>query len=661
VTADASQPVAARFRRPPGVLGFALRTLLIALPLVGITAILDPTIYFGIAVIREQYLGLFLGLALAAAFLAFPRSRSAASHRVPWYDVAAGFMGFAAGLYLTVTFPTLMFTGTSTAADLVFGVIAIAVVLEAVRRCVGWSLVVLVTAFFLYARFSDLIPGFFGGRGWSWERIIFFTYTDANSLLGIPLAVGGTVVVAFILFGEILFVIGGGKILTDFAIAALGRFRGGPAKVAVIASSLFATLSGSAVANVVLTGQITIPLMKKVGYPAHKAGAVEAAASTGGQIMPPVMGIGAFIMADLLGITYASVALAALVPALLYYSVLFVQVDLEAGKEGLRGLPARELPPLGPTLRMSWLVIVPLALLVYTLFILYLPPARAALFSALGALAVALLRREVRHHLASRLVTSLENAGRTLLELTVILASAGFVIGIMTGTGLGGKFSMALVIVGQGNLFLLLLLTALVSILMGMGMPTTVVYLLLAIFVAPALVKLGIFPLGAHLFIFYYGILSVITPPVAFASFAAAAVAGADSMRTGWMAARLGLLGYVIPFLFVFSPTLLLQGSTGEVVVSVTTALFGTWILGIALTGHFLRKISPVQRAILGLGAVGLLVPVGSGIPLAGWFSNLMGAAVVLPVIFREWLAARPLHAAALGGVDPPAASPPQG
>lgn len=651
---DGLEPVVGRLRKLPGTPGLIQRGLFVALPLVGVGAVLDLTLYVGIAIIREQYLGLFLGLALAAAFLTYPRAKSGPWHRVPWYDWAGALLGLAAGLYLTATYSTLMFAGTSTHLDLVLGVIAIGAVLEVVRRSVGWLLVLLVASFFLYARFSHLIPGVLGAKGWSWERLIFFTYTDSNSLLGLPLAIGATMVMAFVLFGEVLLATGGGTLFTDFALAAMGRFRGGPAKVAVVASSLFGTISGSAVANVAVDGMITIPMMKRAGYKPHVAAAVEAVASTGGQIMPPVMGAAAFIMADMLGISYAAVAIAALVPALLYYLALFVQVDLEAGKEGLRGLPPEELPSLGPIVKMSWLVVIPLMILIYTLFILYLPPARAALISVAGAVGVSLFRREVRRHLR-RLVIALENCGRILVELAVILGAAGFIIGIMTGTGLGAKFSMALVSMSQGNEFLLLVMTAAVAIVMGMGMPTTAVYLLLAIFVAPAMVQMGFTPLAAHLFIFYYGILSVVTPPVAFASFTAASLVGTDPMRTGWAGMRLGILGYIVPFLFVFSPSLLLRGSPGYIVFSVVTATLGTVILGMVLEGYFLRRLSLLQRVLLGLGALGLLIPLESGAYAARWLANIVGAAIAFPLILWEWRIARRERVLALKSVRAPA------
>ena len=649
---EGSQLALSRFRKLRGAAGLVQRGLLIVIPLVGVWTVLDPLTYLGISIVQEQYLGLFFGLALATAFVTFPALKRGPWDRIPLYDTAAALAGLAVGLYLTVEFPKLMFSGESTPAALILGVIAIGAVLEATRRILGWSLVLLVTLFLLYARFSDLVPGLFGARGWSWERLIYFSYTDSNSLLGIPLAVGATIVAAFVLFGEILATTGGGTLFTDFAQAIMGRFRGGPAKVSVVASTLFGTISGSAVANVAVDGIITIPMMKRAGYKPHVAAAIEAVASTGGQIMPPVMGAAAFVMADILGIPYASVALAAFVPSLLYYLALFVQIDLEAGKEGLKGLPPEEIPPLGPILRMSWLVLVPLFVLVYTLFIIYLPPAKSALLAAAAALVTALLQKDVRRN-PGRLLITLENTGRILLELTVILASAGFIIGVMTGTGLGPKLSLALANLGQANVFLLLVTTAIVGLVMGMGMPTTAVYLLLAIFVAPALVKLGIMPLAAHLFIFYYGVISVITPPVAFATYTAAAIGGTDFVRTGWAGMRLGLLGYIVPFLFVFSPALLLRGPLWEIGLSVVTAVFGTWALGMALEGYFVRKLSFLQRLVVGIGGLGLLIPVGGGSDIA-WIVNGVGAALLGPLAFWEWqkagadrvLALRPMNPA---------------
>lgn len=405
--------------------------------------------------------------------------------------------------------------------------------------------------------------------------------------------------------------------------------------MAVVASSLFGTISGSAVANVAVDGPITIPLMKRTGYKAPVAAAIEAVASTGGQIMPPVMGAAAFIMAELLAIPYQEIVVAALLPAILYYVALFTQVDLEAGKGGLRGLSPQELPAFFPVLRRGWVFFVPLSILVYVLFIQKSDAGDAGMFAALATLALGFLRKELRSRLRWVLET-LVSAGRTLLELGVTVALAGLILGAIQVSGLGFILSYGLVTLAGGNVFALLLLTAIVCMILGMGMPTTAVYILLAVLVAPALVQLGIDPLAAHLFIFYFGMVSMITPPICLAAYTAAAIGQADAMRTGLEATRLGIVAYIVPFLFAFSPALLLKGSAMDVSLAAVTAIAGTVLLGVALTGYLFRDLAWLKRVLLGLAALGLLFPhVGPGI-LFSWVTNVTGIALAAAVLASE-------------------------
>ncbi|MGH7339471.1 MAG: TRAP transporter permease, partial [Candidatus Rokuibacteriota bacterium] len=378
----------------------------------------------------------------------------------------------------------------------------------------------------------------------SWERIAAYLYLDASGLLGLPLTVAAAIVVAFILFGQALYAVGGDKFLTDLALAVMGRYRGGSAKVAIVSSSLFGTVSGSAVSNVVVDGAITIPMMKRTGYPGHLAAATEAVASTGGQIMPPVMGVAAFLIAEFLNIPYGEVALAAVIPAGLYYLALFIQVDLEAAKHGLTGVPRSELPRLAPVMRRGWVFLVPLTVLVYTLMVDTWEAGKAGMAAVIATFLVGLMQKATRPTLRG-VMKSFEDAGRTLLEIVVISGVAGFVIGTLALSGLGFKMSMILTTAAGGSALLLLVLTALVCIILGMGMPTAVVYIMLAVLVGPTLVQLGVEPLGAHLFLFYFGMLSMITPPVCLATFAAASLAGSEFWKTGWAGMRLGVVAYV--------------------------------------------------------------------------------------------------------------------
>jgi len=625
-----------KFRSLRGPVGLWEKSLLSAIPVTGIFFVADGPFYMGLAIMREQYLGIFLALILGAVFLSVPPSSGADRHRVPWYDLLFSVLGLTVGLYPGLFFVEIMLSmGEPDALRLVLAVIAILLIIEALRRTVGWILVGVGVFFLLYARFAHFFPGGFAGTGVPWGRLVNYLYTDVNSIFGLPLGVTATIVLPYIFFGQALFAIGAGEYLTDLAVAMFGRFRGGPAKVSVVSSSLFGTISGSAVANVAVDGPITIPLMMRTGYKPTVAAAIEAVASTGGQIMPPIMGAAAFIMAEILAIPYRDVAVAALLPAILYYVALFTQVDLEAGKMGLRGLSRQELPALIPVLRKGWVFFVPLSILVYVLFIQNSDAGDAGIFAALATLTLGFLRKELRAR-PRWVLETLQSTGRTLLELGVTVALAGLILGAVQVSGLGFILSYALVSLAGGNILALLLLTAIVSMILGMGMPTTAVYVLLAVLVAPALVQLGIDPLGAHLFIFYFGMVSMITPPICLAAYTAAAIVQADSMKTGLEATRLGIVAYVVPFLFVFSPALLLKGSLVDVSLAAVTAVAGAVLLGMALTGYFVRELGWLKRVLLVVAALNLLTPAtGKGI-IFTWITDVVGVALAAAVLASE-------------------------
>jgi len=392
----------------------------------------------------------------------------------------------------------------------------------------------------------------------------------------------------------------------------MGRFRGGPAKMAVVGSALFGSVSGSAVANVVATGVITIPLIRKSGYPAHKAAAIEAVASTGGQLMPPIMGASAFLMAEFLQISYAEVVLAALLPAILYYVALFIQADLDAARLGIAPLERSALPPARPVLPgLHYLL--PFAVLLAALFAFNQTPQLSALAGAvlLVPLAAAFGYRGERPGWREFL-RAVPAAGYAVLDIVLVCVAAGIVIGVLGISGLGFNLTQALVEVGEGSLALLLVLTALVCIVLGMGLPTVGVYVLLAALVAPALVKVGVSPIAAHLYVMYFGMMSMITPPVAIASFAAAGIAGADPMRTGWSAVAFGWTAFVVPFLFVLSPQLLLQGTPWAVALAAATAVAGVWLGSIAVTGYFLRPLAAPMRLAFAVSGLMALLPAGA-------------------------------------------------
>jgi TRAP transporter 4TM/12TM fusion protein len=629
-----------RSRELSGLAGWATHALLIAIPLSGMFFLLDVPQRFDWQVFHEQYIGLFLALSLGAIFLLIPGSRRHVQ-RIPWYDALAAALGLIVGLYVFVKFPEISNSlGDIYTERVILGAITVILLAEACRRLVGWPLVIIASVFIFYAFFAYLFPGDFYGRGWSIGRLATYLYLDANGIIGQPLQIGASIVLVFVLFGEALYAIGGAAFLSDFALAVMGRFRGGQAKIAIVSSSLFGNISGSAVANVVVDGAFTIPMMKKAGYPAPVAAAIEAVASTGGQIMPPVMGAAAFLIAEYLAIPYAQVALAALVPALLYYIVLFIQVDLLAARNGIHGMPPAELPRLLPVLRRSAGFIVPLTVLIIWMFFLNRRPEEAGLLAVASALVVGFLTPGVK--LGPReLLNILINTGRGMLEIAAITGLAGVVIGVLQLTGLGFTLTLTLLNVGQNSAILLLVLTAIVSIILGMGMPTTAVYVLLAVLVAPGLSKLGILPIAAHLFIFYFGMLSMVTPPVCLASYAAASIGKTDPVRTGWEAMRLCAIAYVVPFLFVFSPALLLIGSWHAVAISIATAIVGAVLLGIGLVGYLFRPIGVLKRFLFLVAAAGLLIPVvetGTYTSLT-WAINVGGLLLAVIMVAIEWLA----------------------
>jgi TRAP transporter 4TM/12TM fusion protein len=630
-----------RSREIKGPLLWAANSSLVALPLVGVFFLLDIPQKINWLVFNEQYMGLFLALSLFATFVLVPARGRKDRDYVPWYDLIAALAGLGVGLYIFFQYPNIADTlGEITTQSTVLGSLTVLLLAEGSRRLIGWPLVIIALAFVLYALFAYLFPGDFYGRGWAVPRLATYLYLDANGIFGLPLQVGSGIVLVFILFGEALHAVGGAAFLSDFALAAMGRFRGGQAKIAIMSSSLFGNISGSAVANVVVDGAFTIPMMKKAGYPPPVAAAVEAVASTGGQMMPPVMGAAAFLIAEYLGMPYAEVALAALVPAILYYVALFIQVDLLAARNGIHGLPAVELPRLLPVMKRSAGFLVPLAVLIVFMFFLNHRPEESGLLAALSALIVGLFTPSVK--IGPRQVFSmLLSTGRSLLEIAAITGLAGVVIGVLQLSGLGFTLTFTLLSLGESNAALLLILTAMVSIVLGMGMPTTAVYVLLAVLVAPGLAKLGILPIAAHMFIFYFGMLSMVTPPVCIASYAAATIGKTDPIRTGWEAMRLCAIAYVIPFLFVFSPSLLLIGSWHEVALSTVTAISGAILLGVGLVGYLFRPVGALKRALFILAATALLIPVVPGGNLAAltWAVNVAGLALAAALLSIEWLA----------------------
>jgi TRAP transporter 4TM/12TM fusion protein len=610
-----------KYRALGGAARVVEASLLITLAFVGAAWTAHLHRYWPWAFFNEQYLGLFLGLGLAPVFLVIKAHAHAPHDRVPWYDWLACAASLLVGGFVLVVYPRLAYSLAILTWDkILLGAVCIVLILEAVRRIAGWPLVAIGVACLAYANLAWTLPGLFNAKGSSWSRIAVYLYLDTNGVLGVALAVTANIVVAYILFGQALYAVGGDRFLTNVALALMGRYRGGAAKMAVVSSTLYGTVSGSAVANVVVDGAVTIPMMKRAGYPPHLAAAIEAVASNGGQIMPPVMGASAFLIAEYLGLPYAEVALAALVPALLYYLALFVQIDLEAAKRGLHGLPAAETPRLRAVIGDGWVFVVPLAVLVYTLMISGWEAGRAGMLAVVVTLAVGLLRPQTRPSVRG-LVAAMEATGRTMLELVAIVTLAGIVIGTLQLSGFVSKLPILLVSMAGGDVILLLALTAIASIVLGMSLPTTVVYITLAVLVGPALVQMGIDPLGAHLFLFYFGMLSLITPPDCLAAYAAAAIAKADFWKTGWTGMRLGMVAYIVPFVFVLDPALILRGPVSEIVLSVITAMLGVVVLGVGCAGHLFQPLGWGRRLWALATGFFLIVPPADQIP---WFRGIV-------------------------------------
>ncbi len=579
----------------------------------------------GIVVFAEQRLLALLGLALGTLYL-LKGAKPGPRLDVPWYDALAATAGVLVCFYLSWHYERIFEELYSRPRDaLIGGAIILALVAEGVRRSAGPVLFIFLLSFFTLGLVGHFIPGQFQGRDVDFDRLVIYLSLDSNSLVGIPLTVATTIVISFIYFGNLLDLSGGSRFFTDISTALMGRYRGGSAKIAVTASSLFGSISGSATSNVVSTGVITIPLMKKGGYPAHTAGAIEAVASTGGQLMPPMMGAAAFVMAEFLQISYQEVVLAALIPAVLYYVALFIQADLFAARERIARVDEDSIPPRWPVFRAGWPYVVPFAVVIWCLFYLNLRPETSALWAAGSLVPVGLFIGYQGERMRWWVIfTVLAKTGALCVQVLMISCMAGVIIGVLNITGLGFALTQAIIHLAGGNTAMILLLAALISIVLGMGMPTLGVYLLLATLVTPSMVEVGIPPMAAHLFALYFGMLSLITPPVAVAAFTAATVAESDFLRTGFAAVHFGWTAYVVPFLFVLAPELLMEGSALEIIHTAATAVIGVWLVSAGFMGFFARPLGITHRVVFMAAGFLLFFPAG-GVSYGIW-TDVAGA-----------------------------------
>lgn len=589
-------------------------TLFALIPLLGIAWALGIADILGINLYNEQVLASAIALALPATFLSFSNGEKFSTWRVP-LDVTLGLLGFLSATYIAINYPRVISELYTRPADLlVCSTIIVVVCLEATRRVAGLPLALVVFFFLLFGLVGHLIPGDLQGRQTDFDLLMAYLAGDSNSMLGMPLSVTINIIIAFILFGVILEKTGGGSYFTNLSLSLLGKYTGGGAKIAITASALFGSISGSAVANVASTGVVTIPMMRKTGYKPEQAAAIEGVASTGGQLAPPVMGAAAFLMAEALQIPYQEVVIAALIPASLYFISLYLQTDLLARRDGIRPVAKEDIPVFRNIFFGGLHYLIAFIILIVALFAFRFPPGESALFSSAFLLIVQFFpgigRKEHRISSFSGIVDLLSTAGKTCATIIVICASAGIIIGVLNISTLGFALTLSLLELTGQNLATLLIMSAALSIILGMGMPTVGVYVLLGTLVAPAIVEAGTTLMGAHLFVLYFGMMSMITPPVAIAAFSAAAIAGTRPMLTAGKTVLLAWTAYVIPFLFVVSPPLLLEGSALEVTEAVTMSILGIALVSVGSVGYYFGKLSLLMRIIISAMGAGCLLGV---------------------------------------------------
>jgi TRAP transporter 4TM/12TM fusion protein len=623
--------------------------IIIVLSAIGLFLVVNHVFYLGFLgalELENSYSYFLMAIFLSMVFLIYPLRKGAKRKEgiLFWLDFSAFLIMVGICIYFGLCGYDILMKGWGACAAgfaprhmIVLSVILWAAIIETTRRTGGLVLVVVVTIISLYPLIAECMPGPLKGAGFSFSSTIAYHIMSPDSALGVPMKVVGELLVGYLIFGTTLVITGGGDFFIKLAMALLGQYRGGVAKVAILASSFFGTLSGSAVANVVTTGSITIPMMKKAGYEPHFAGAVEACASNGGQIMPPVMGAVAFVMAAMLNISYFEVAAGAAVPALLYYFGIFIQVDGRAVYKGLAGVPRSELPPLKQTLKEGWFYLIALVFLIILLF--YRLESQAPFYVSIWLLLVANIRRETRFNL-KKIKEFFTNVGEMISQLVPLLAAVGMIIGSLAMTGISHALPSELLHLAGDNLPLMLFVTALACFILGMGMTPIAVYIFTAIILAPALVEMGLNEFAVHMFLLYNGLLAFITPPVCIAVYPAATLAGAPFMKVGWASVRLGAVLFIIPFFFILEPALLLRGSLLRILYTIGTASIGVFLLASAIEGYLIGigklktdgRTSPVIRYLYYLLRMGMLMG-GFLITMPGFRTDLIGLLIAIAVI----------------------------
>lgn len=622
------------YRKPRGLLGLVASIIATLLPIYCFLFIMDLLTPLGLFVYSGTYNATFLSAMLVLIFLLVPASSAAPKDRVPWYDLCLAALAIIGNVYIAVKYESVIVNGgfDITTTQIVLGFFTILTLFEAVRRTLGWPMIIIAVAFLIHAKYAYLFSGMLGGPEFSWTRVMTYVYLSNQGIYGPVLNITSTMIIAFITLGGFLLMSGVGEVFLNTALALLGRVRGGAGKVAVAASGLLGTLTGSPMAEIGVVGTITIPLMKRIGYSPVFAAAVESTAACGGVIMPPVMGAVALVMADFTGIGYGRICLAAIVPATLYYLSLFFQLDLRAASTGLKGLPKSELPTLKDTIgNYNWVLCIPLVFMVVLMMVLMWEPTVAAYWSTGLLILICLIRR--RNRLTIRkILKALENSSFSMFEITPITAVAGIIVGSITLTGLGLNLSTFLVTMAGGNLFFLAVLTGVAIYVMGMGVSAIATYILMAVLVAPAMTQVGVEPLVAHFFIFYVGVSMFITPPFAPAAYMAGTLAGADPFKVGFAAMRLAIVAYLVPFISIFQPALLGVGPIFEIVVAIITSIFAVYALSVGIEGYCFARIRLYERiawlicgSLLFVPSTSLAIPGGLlfiGLGAAQWYKQ---------------------------------------
>ncbi|MEA5082620.1 MAG: TRAP transporter permease [Lachnospiraceae bacterium] len=562
----------------------------------------------------------FIGVIVFMAYLLYPARKNGSKkiNYVPWYDFLLGVVGGGCFFYYIVNFQEIVArAGRSTQLDIIIGIIGILILMEICRRVVGMPILVVVTCFVIYAFFA----------GFSLKRIVSHLFYTTEGVIGTPLGVCSTFIVLFILFGSFLDKTGVGRFFIEIANSIAGAATGGPAKVAVIASALQGMISGSSVANTVGSGSFTIPMMKKTGYPAEFAAAVEAAASTGGQIMPPIMGAAAFLMAEMTGVPYSNIVIAAILPAALYFTGIFLMVHFEAKKLGLVGLNKDEIPGFFSLMITRGYLLLPLVVLVYCMMNGF-TSSMSAVYAIITAIIVSMFRKDTRMSF-STFLEALENGARNTLGVAVACSIAGIIVGVVTLTGLGLKLATGLLALSGGIPIIALFFTMIACIILGMGVPTTANYVIMATITAPIVIKLGVPMLAAHMFVFYFGIVADITPPVALAAYAGSAIAHSDPFKTGLTATRIAITAFIIPYIFAFNPDLLLiGGSISQAILILITAFIGMVGISAGMEGYMHTHLKVYERIVCVLGGIMLIVP--------GVYSDFIGILLVAIMVATQ-------------------------